>query len=300
MFYFHINTVTSDLTIFDCGYEKYSGEKQKIVTENYPYFSFHCILDGKGWMQLGDNRYELEKGQVFIVPPGIDALYGQDLSDPWQYIWINFGGTHAKRYLQAAGLTPEQPFYSYKNPEILTEFCRMIDSDNHKFRRTFQLMGSLYQALGLIVEERNISAFDGGLKANDYVVMVLKYIEDNYSDPELSMAKVAGYLHLNVKYFCRLFVKNMGCSFTQHLSLYRIKKATQLLETTALSIKQVSLAVGYTDPLYFSKVFKKYRLISPKEFKAAHRATENTACSTTDSTTGSTADSTAAGAEEPR
>ena len=47
----------------------------------------------------------------------------------------------------------------------------------------------------------------------------------------------------------------------------RVKKATELMETSNIYIKNIGFAVGFSDPLYFGKVFKKYRLYSPNEYK---------------------------------
>ena len=66
--------------------------------------------------------------------------------------------------------------------------------------------------------------------------------------------------------FSRLFNQTMSETFPQYLSLRRCELAITLLDTGKYNITQVSEMVGYVDPLYFSRVFKKLQTISPTEY----------------------------------
>ena len=68
----------------------------------------------------------------------------------------------------------------------------------------------------------------------------------------------------------------MGVTFTDYLNSLKIKHACQLLSGTNLSIIDVSLSTGFDDQSYFTKVFKKAKGMTPKAYRSAHGAAEET------------------------
>ena len=98
------------------------------------------------------------------------------------------------------------------------------------------------------------------------VQLVLEEIEKNYASFELS--DVARRLRLSRDYVRRLFFKEMGVSFNDYLTGIRIEKAKELLrQVGAYKVYEVCEMVGYTDNVYFSKLFKKMTGVSPKEYQ---------------------------------
>lgn len=95
---------------------------------------------------------------------------------------------------------------------------------------------------------------------------VQQYISDNLKE-ELDLERTAAKFNLSSYYFSRSFKEAIGYNFSDYINMLRIKKAKDLLKSDSLSIKEVGYSVGYSDPNYFSKVFKKYEGISPKEYK---------------------------------
>lgn len=97
----------------------------------------------------------------------------------------------------------------------------------------------------------------------------LQYLKGNYQK-DVSLETAAQRVHLSPPYLSKLFKETTGATFVDHLSQLRIKKAKEFLQTTNMSLKEICYAVGYHDPNYFSKVFRKYEDISPREFKQKH------------------------------
>lgn len=92
----------------------------------------------------------------------------------------------------------------------------------------------------------------------------LKYIDDNYKN-HISLIDVARHIYLSHEYFSRLFKEEVGENFSTYLTIYRIRKAKELLKNTNMKISQIALEVGYSNAGYFSKNYKKYIGISPEE-----------------------------------
>lgn len=96
-----------------------------------------------------------------------------------------------------------------------------------------------------------------------------KIIEDNYSNPSLSLNKVAQTLHINKDYLSKLMKEELGFSFKEYLTKTRIQRAKELLENEGINIKiyDISQKVGYQSQHYFSRVFRKHVGLSPMQFR---------------------------------
>lgn len=102
----------------------------------------------------------------------------------------------------------------------------------------------------------------------DVFEKAVKYINENYSK-RLSLTDVSERMHMSPYHFSHGFKKFTGMSFIEYLTRIRIREAKKLLLTTDLNISAVSKRVGYDDPNYFGRVFKKIEGIPPSEFKVS-------------------------------
>lgn len=93
------------------------------------------------------------------------------------------------------------------------------------------------------------------------------YLEDNFSNPNLTLNEVASYIHLSPTYFSTLFRQIKDVNFSDYLETLRINKAIEFFKTTELKIYEVAYRVGYNSPQYFSICFKKITGNTPSEFK---------------------------------
>ena len=93
-----------------------------------------------------------------------------------------------------------------------------------------------------------------------------KYIEEHYRD-EISLERIATLYHFNASYFSTLFKQRFGISFSEYLSDIRMEKAEDLLKTSSDKVREIALEVGYKDPNYFNRAFKKRHNMTPEEFR---------------------------------
>ncbi len=92
------------------------------------------------------------------------------------------------------------------------------------------------------------------------------YIAEHYME-DIAVKDIAGYFGYSEAYFCKRFKQYFGHSFVTYLTDYRMQKAEELMRTSRLTIKQIGKAVGYPEPNYFTKVFRRVRGVSPSEFR---------------------------------
>jgi two-component system response regulator YesN len=97
---------------------------------------------------------------------------------------------------------------------------------------------------------------------------VKEYIEQHYTNPELSLNDVAAQANLSASHFSVVFSQETSQTFKEYLTEIRINKAKELLRMTTLRSAEIAYQVGYNDPHYFSSVFKKNTGLSPIEFRS--------------------------------
>ncbi len=108
-------------------------------------------------------------------------------------------------------------------------------------------------------------------KANSIIEKADQYIEEHYQE-DISLDEIAKYVNLSSYYFSRFYKNSTGTSFIDKMVLVRMDKAKELLKREDLSVKDVSFMVGYVDPNYFSKIFKKSTGYNASEYKKMYTA----------------------------
>jgi two-component system, response regulator YesN len=100
----------------------------------------------------------------------------------------------------------------------------------------------------------------------NHIVQATKlYLEEHYAE-DISLEVVAEQVNISPQYFSKLIKKTTGFNFIDWLSMLRVKKAKELLTNSNYTVKEVCFMVGYKDPNYFSRIFKKRIGITPSEY----------------------------------
>lgn len=94
---------------------------------------------------------------------------------------------------------------------------------------------------------------------------MLLYIEEHYAD--ITLEKMADYFGFNPNYLSSYLKKNTGMTFIKLVHLQRVNIAAEYLQYTKAPIEQISVKVGYENPSYFYKMFRKILGVSPKEYR---------------------------------
>lgn len=141
---------------------------------------------------------------------------------------------------------------------------------NNQFLKSLQEINSLdtlCYKLQEIVEVFTESLFNyTPKKNNDVIRRAISYISQNYAG-NITLNDVANHVHLNPAYFSTIFKQCCGSSFKEYLNMVRIEESKRLLANTDYPIIDIAIATGFEDQSYFSKVFKKYTGLTPKQYR---------------------------------
>ena len=141
---------------------------------------------------------------------------------------------------------------------------------NNQFLQNLQQINSmdtLCHKLQEIVETFSESMFNYIPSRNSEIIKkAMLYISDHFNTP-LTLEEVAAHVHLHPSYFSTLFKNSTGSAFKEYLNMVRIEESKRLLANTDFSIIDIAVATGFEDQSYFSKVFKKYTGLTPKQYR---------------------------------
>ena len=134
--------------------------------------------------------------------------------------------------------------------------------------KDLRLLSCLYLFLSIITQCSNMSSsLQKGTNSRDYYInRAVEFIRTNFSR-NIGVNEIAAYLGLNRNYMTKLFNAAIDMTPQTYLINFRMEKACELLKETNLSICEISNSVGYSDQLLFSRMFKRMRGLSPKNYR---------------------------------
>lgn len=252
------------LAVYSCGIQR-CGACHSWGPAVRDHYLIHYIISGRGTFSSGGKSYQLSAGDGFWVEPSCVASYVADQDDPWEYCWIGFNGSDAKRLMYQTGLLSNGPvFHCHEDnrfQELLINICNISGSSPSE---EAQMESGLLLFLAALMEKFGTSAAQH-TNGYEYVQKAIKFIDYNYSS-DIDVNDVAASAGISRSHLYRLFMQHISMPPNEYLMRYRISKGADLLESNSLSVGEVAYSTGFPDQLYFSRVFKKYMGMPPSRY----------------------------------
>lgn len=258
------------------------------ISHYHDYIELTYILSGVCRYEINNKIYPVKKGDLlFINPNDTHTTIVTDQNNPPEIFAIGFSD------ISMTGLGMEDntflfndvaPIYSCPNElsDCLENIINkiLLEKANRLPGRYFYMHSCLVQIILEITrhfykEEDNTSSYlvsnineeTLSLKGKkELVLSICEYMKEHYAE-KISLEDIAANMYLSPIYISKIFKEYTGDSPINYLILVRLKKAEVLLRNSNLSIKEIASYVGYDNPYYFSKLFKKKYKISPKEYR---------------------------------
>lgn len=147
------------------------------------------------------------------------------------------------------------------NKELDEDFFQGCSIDN---------IDKLKKGMSNAVIDAYVSQYECDKKVSPTLKPAIEYIYKNKSE-NITVESMAKVCHISQSYFSRLFSKEMGDSFSTYISKLKINWAKELLEESDMSVSQVSDELGFNEPGYFIKIFKKYEGITPSVYRKYYK-----------------------------
>lgn len=257
------------LSVYNVGFQK-CGPLHQWGPGIRDHYLIHHIVSGKGCYRIGPKKYELSAGDTFLVYPSTEITYYADGSDPWEYYWVGFNGSDAPSILNATDFSKSNPVLlgSAQSDLIRSHLFKIYEARGSDLSHAVEMTGHLYTALALFIDSASQKA-----PADTYLSYVQKavdYISYHYAYP-ITVEDVADFVGISRSHLYRAFLEHTGKPPKAYLSEFRIRQACMLLKKSDLSITAIANSVGFDNSLYFSKVFKKYKNLTPSDYMKSRR-----------------------------
>ena len=245
------------------------------------HYLFHYVINGRGVLYADDskghtNTFKIHSGEGFLIFPEQVNTYVADISNPWEYTWVEFDGLRVKEALEVAGFSWERPVYravsSGLREGLRDEILSIVEDSGAS---QFRLIGHLYMFMDYLTRSAENAGINVTNRLRDfYIREAVAYIENNYQK-NISVEEIAVALGLNRSYFGKIFRLATGKTPQRFLINYRMIKAAELLTLTNRPINEISSSVGYENQMHFSRAFKMIYNVSPREWRKKNLVTKN-------------------------
>ena len=233
---------------------------------------FYCV-QGKGYYTLDGHTFTLNPNQYVIVPATDKPLvYWSDTEDPWSIYWVHFTSDALQAFNRAYHIVPEQgPQYIPHNEKGIRIWEEMYENLSRGYSPE-NLMNTnlcLYHLIATCVfsqqQNQNSSSPEKAI-----IRETIDYMKNNL-DKTIRIEDFADLNKYSVSHFSKLFRLTTGMSPIEYFIHLKMQKACQLLYTEDSRVKQIAALLGYDDPYYFSRLFKKYMNTSPETYRKSVR-----------------------------
>lgn len=247
-----------------------------VVTSVHEDYVVHFVLSGQGFYSANAKMWTISPGQMFLIRPGVPVVYGSDRFFPWTYAWIGFKGVRAESVLKQCGFSKDHlVLTSPSTEEILERFHAFFQHVTSDYSDTLCRESLLLGLLSTLVKnhEQTVgkkTAYQGIYSENQHIRIALDFISEAYMR-DISVTDIAERAGVTRAHLNRVFQENFHISLQNYLMDFRMGKAESLLVSTSTPVKDIAGMVGYSDPLVFSKAFKRKYGASPKNYRVTQK-----------------------------
>jgi len=229
------------------------------------HYLIHYVVSGKGKYSVEGKEFEISAGEIFLVYPSTIISYTADKKDPWEYYWVGFNGTEAKRLIGMTAFERERPVIDYSaNSDLKRLLFNIYSSRGAETKNEALMLGRLYIFLARLIELGGKDQIEDTL-GKRYLKQAIQFISHNYSN-NIDVEEIAASAGISRSHLYRIFMSELGMAPSDYLTQYRVNKACTLLHESKFTVTEVASSVGYEDALYFSRVFKRIKGASPTKY----------------------------------
>ena len=236
-------------------------------------WQFLYIASGKAHFYFNGVEEIVPAGNFVLYRPKEEQRYYYYGVDHTEVYWVHFTGNNVKNIIRKYGITDDMHvIHTGTSLDYKKIFLQMIQ-ELKLCKDDYEEILVHYRHLLLIMIHRSINSRPRGKSQYlmDEMDAAVRYFHANYHKP-ISIEDFAASYHMSISWFIRNFKEYTGSTPAQYLLSLRISNAQTLLESTSYNITEIANIVGYDNPLYFSRIFKKQIGMSPSEFRKQLKA----------------------------
>lgn len=243
-------------------YPRASGHNMRRVKHS-DYLLAYCV-EGGGTLRTDSETWTVNAGDLMVIPIGIAHSYAADRQKPWSLYWVHYAGELAATYTEFLNLSaPVAPIGMH--PRLLADFealfgLRGAGVNEHAYLHAASMLKAMLTNIAALA----CAYGNRGTRIDLDSIQQMMYRQ---LDRELNLDELAQVASLSKYHFARKFKQLTGHAPIQHFIHLKMQHACQLLDSTQEPIKRIANRVGYHDPHYFSRLFKRVIGVSPLQYR---------------------------------
>ena len=254
------------LNLYSCGRESLVASAP-IGPYAEKYYLIFIGENGSALYRINEEIIELGINRMCLVGPGEEFWIDIDSKEPWNYMWIGFNGNQAHAITEKIGFSGENRLVTLNSiDEVAAEVNSILEANQMTHACDMKRAGGMCKALAAMMENNASEKVRNEAPDFKYVNKAIRIISEHYAE-KIKITDIADMVGINRSYLSNLFKKELSVSPQEFLINYRLDKAAQMLSETEDSVGNVASAVGYADPLAFSKAFKQKFGVSPRSYR---------------------------------
>ena len=225
------------------------------------------IAAGQGHFFINGQERVVSAGNIIVYLPGQPQEYVYYKDDKTDVYWVHFTGSDVEKIIDYYNIRlSENIIYIGTSPDYQWLFGQIIQEMQLCRPRFEELISLLLRNIFILISRNLIGANRADNSLENEVELAMHYFCENYRE-EINVEDYALSRGMSASNFYRVFKQISGSTPLQFILKLRLSNAQNLLENSNLSIAEIASAVGYENPLYFSRIFHKHIGVSPSEYR---------------------------------
>ncbi len=242
------------------------GSRQLIV--------IFCV-QGFGWVKLHNpagSAISVSPGHAVCILPHTPHSYGSAPRNPWTIYWCHLTGPAVAGICRSGPFTKVAPLFNVPDvPEMAQLFDKLIMDLRQLYRSDQLILPSGVAAHLISLLCAGALHMDRTSPKSSQRIEQLALSLSACTDRTVTISELAHRVNLSNSHFCALFRRVIGVPPLEYFIRLKMRKACQLLQTSDLPVKEVAAHVAFSDPLYFSRLFRRMYAMTPTQYRKLPR-----------------------------
>ena len=228
-------------------------------------YNFEYVVSGKGYIETRDRTYTVSRGDLFFLNKFQQHTYYADKQDPFEKMFVALEGNLVEKLLEAHRVTADTIVVHLDAQAVFERIFALADShggafiDDESYSALTELVLKL---IGMI----SPPDFQVSASENSPAAVVKNLIDYNIYD-RITLSDMANAAHLSVSQTERVFKAKYGMSPVKYTLRKKLDFAKLLFTTTYMNVEEVSKMLSFSDPKYFSRLFKEQFKCPPSVYR---------------------------------
>jgi AraC-like DNA-binding protein len=228
------------------------------------------VTKGRGIFEINGRTHVVVPGSILMVFPGVRHLYKPEYEVGWTEYWVGFKGPYVDALRREGLLSAEKPLFEVGLQNSLLAIYHQIFELVRYQRPLYQARASSL-VLTLIAETLARARKNVQYDHSEKIVEKARFLMEENVHGEVNIAGIAATLGVTTSQLNAVFKSYTSMTPYQYYISIKIRRAKEMLEDGDLSIKEVAFRLGFDDPYYFSRLFRRKAGLPPSKWSSFTR-----------------------------